>query len=420
MGAPVKESDFDEIQRLIPPKWRTELVAKEGEKRWELMVINMGPAHPATHGTVRFLLQLEGETVVKMEPQIGYLHRGFEKNAENACYLQIVPYTDRLNYASPMLNNVAYALAVEKLLDIQVPERCQYIRMLISELARIMDHLTCIAATGLELGAFTVMLYAVQAREELYFLQEYLTGARLTTNYVIPGGVKNDMQDDFEARYRRAKKVLEARFHDIDKLLTKNKIFLDRTIGTGYISREDAIDYGFTGPCLRSTGCGYDVRRAHPYLLYDRVEFEVPVGTKCDNYDRYLIRMEEIRQSQRIIDQVFKQMQAGPVCVDDPSVVLPPKQEVYNNIEAMMNHFKLVMEGIKVPPGEIYAYIEGGNGELGFYIVADGSGKPYRIHLRPPCFALMQAVAQMSEGHMLADIIPTFDAINLIGGEIDR
>ena len=384
------------------------------------MTLNMGPSHPATHGTVRFELTLDGETVVDMDTDIGYLHRGFEKMAEVSTYKQVLPYTDRLNYVSPLCNNVGWSLAVEKALEVDVPERCKYIRMICCEMSRITDHLTSIGAGALELGGFTPFLYAVQAREELWDRIEELTGARLTTSYTRVGGLAGDLPDGWEDAVQATRRQVETLVADVDKLLTRNRIFYDRMAGVGAISAEDAIDYGFTGPCLRSAGVDYDVRSHAPYLLYDRMEFDVPVGTDGDNYDRYLVRLEEMRQSFRIIDQCFAQMEPGPVNIDDWTIVLPPKDDVYNSIEGMIAHFKLIMEGVHVPSGEVYSYTEAGNGELGYYIVSDGSGRPWRGKVRPPCFAVMQALRPMIIGGLLADIVPTFDTINMIGGEIDR
>ena len=386
----------------------------------EYMTVNMGPSHPAMHGTVRLELTLDGETVVDVDTHIGYLHRGFEKMAEVSTYTQVLPYTDRLNYVSPLCNNVGWVLAVEKALEVDVPDRCKYIRMVCCEVSRISDHLTSIAAGSLELGGFTPFLWAIQAREVLWDLVEELTGARLTTSYTRVGGVKADLPKGWEDRMRAARAEVERLVVDVDALLTRNRIFYDRMAGVGSISGEDAVDYGFTGPCLRAAGVDYDVRTHAPYLHYSRVDFDVPVGTTGDNYDRYLVRLEEIRQSFRIIEQCFEQMEPGPVSIDDWSIVLPPKDAVYNSIEGMIAHFKLIMEGTHVPSGEVYSYTEAGNGELGFYIVSDGSGRPWRVKVRPPCFALMQALKPMVVGTLIADIIPTFDTINMIGGEIDR
>ena len=386
----------------------------------EYMKVNMGPSHPAMHGTVRLELTLDGETIVDVDTNIGYLHRGFEKMAEVCTYNQVMPYTDRLNYVSPLCNNVGFALAAEKALGIDVPPRCKYVRMIAAEMSRVTDHLTAIAAGALELGGFTPMLYAVQAREELYFVIEELCGARLTTSFCRIGGVTGDLFDGFEAKYGHAKSEVLKLVKDVEDLLTRNRIFIDRVAGVGTISAEDALDFGFTGPMLRSTGVDYDVRVHAPYLFYDRVDFDVPVGTNGDNYDRYLQRVEEIRQSFRIVDQCLEQIEPGPIRVDDWKVILPPKDAVYNTIEGMIAHFKLVTEGVRIPAGEVYGYTEAGNGELGFYIVSDGSGRPWRVKVRPPCFAIMQGLGKLVRGGFLADIIPTFDSINMIGGEIDR
>jgi NADH-quinone oxidoreductase subunit D len=388
----------------------------------EPMVLNMGPSHPAMHGTVRIVLTVEGETVRDADVQIGYLHRCFEKEAEHATYTQVFPYTDRLNYVSPMLNNVGYALAVEKLLGIveRVPERAQYIRVIVGEMSRVTDHLTACAAGAMELGAMTIFFWCVKAREWIYELLEELSGARLTHSYVRIGGVSYDLTagfgDKLLALFPKIEKVLK----DVSDATLENKIFRDRMDGTGVISQADAIQYGWTGPSLRSTGVAYDVRVAHPYLVYDRFDFEVPVGSKGDNFDRFIVRIEEIRQSMRILQQAFEQIAPGPVLVDDPRIVLPPKNEVYNSIEGMIGHFKLIVDGIKVPPGEVYSYTEGGNGELGFYIVSDGTGRPYKCRVRPPCFAIVSALPQLVKGGNIADIVPTFDMMNMIGGECDR
>ncbi len=384
------------------------------------MFLQMGPSHPAMHGTVKMNLSVDGETIKDIDIHIGYLHRGFEKMCENRTYNQCFPYADRLNYVSPAINNVGLALALEKLLGIEVPLRTQYIRTIISEIARIQDHLTAIAASALELGGFTAMLWGVEARDHYYYLFEELAGARVTLSYCRVGGVAHDLPEGFEEKFEECAQRTEELQADIDTLLTRNRIFMDRMCDVGAVSGEDAIEWGFTGPCLRASGVPYDVRKDHPYLVYDKVDFEVPVGHKGDNFDRYLVRMEEIRQSISIVRQCFKQMPEGPVNVGDWQVTLPPKDEVYDTIEGMISNFKLVFEGVKIPPGEVYGYVEGGNGEVGFYVVADGTGKPYRLHVRPPCFAIMQALADMVTGHMIADIIPTFDSINMIGGEIDR
>jgi NADH-quinone oxidoreductase subunit D len=384
------------------------------------MFLQMGPSHPAMHGTVRMNLTLDGEAVTGLDIEIGYLHRGFEKMCEQSTYNQCFPYTDRLNYVSPALNNVGFALTVEKLLGVVVPERGQYIRTIVSEIARIQDHLTAVAATALELGGFTVMLWAVEARDHYYRLFEDLTGARVTLSYLRVGGAAHDLPPDFEAAFEQAAQITDRLMLDIEALLNRNRIYLDRMVGVGTMAPDLAVELGFTGPCLRASGIDYDVRKDHPYLVYDRMDFEVPVGTAGDNYDRYLVRMAEIRQSLRLVRQCFQQMAPGPVSVSDWRITHPTKADVYGTIEGVIAQFELVTRGPRVPHGEVYGFVESGNGELGYYLVADGTGRPYRLHVRGPCFALMQGLPHMLKGHALADIIPTFDSINMIGGEIDR
>jgi NADH-quinone oxidoreductase subunit D len=395
---------------------------EEDDMPTEPMTLNMGPSHPAMHGTVRIILTVEGETVTDADVQVGYLHRCFEKEAEYATYTQIFPYTDRLNYVSPMCNNVGYALAVEKLLGVaeQVPERAQYIRVIVSEISRVADHLTCMSAGAMELGAMTIYFWGIKAREWLWELLEELSGARMTHSYVRVGGLAYDLTPDFGERLLALFPKIEKVLVDIEDSLFENRIFRDRMDGTGLITQERALSYGWTGPTLRSTGIDYDVRKAHPYLVYDRFDFDVPVGATGDNFDRYIVRMEETKQSIKILRQALKQIPQGPVCLDDPRIILPPKQEVYNSIEGMISHFKIIVDGVKVPPGEVYSYTEGGNGELGFYIVSDGSGRPYKCRVRPPCFIITSALKEMIVNKPIADIVPTFDMMNMIGGECDR
>ena len=392
----------------------------EKDLHTEHMVINMGPSHPVTHGTVKFLVTLDGENIVDMKVDIGYLHRGFEKMCENGTWQQVIPYTDRLNYVSPLINNVGYALAVEKLIGIEVPERCQYLRVIASELSRISDHLTNVAAGGLELGAFTAFLYFVEARELVWDLIEMLCGARVTVNYVRIGGLKNDLPQGFQDKTRAVFKEVRRLWSDVDKLLTKNRVFIDRVRDVGDISAEEAIAYGFTGPCLRACGVPYDVRKAQPYLVYDRMDFEIPIGETGDNFDKYLVRMEEIQQSMKIVEQALSRLPDGPINLDLPQYRMQPKEDIYHRIDSLIFHFKTVIDGIKPPPGEVYLAVEGTNGELGFYLVSDGSGKPYKCRVRPPCFALTAAMPRLMKGRLIADIVPTFDMINMIGGECDR
>ncbi len=434
------------------------------------MLLNVGPSHPAMHGVIRLIMELDGEKIKDVEVEIGYLHRAFEKMCETVMYTQCFPYTDRLNYVSPLINNVGFALTVEKLLGIDIPERAKYIRVIMSEISRVTDHLTCIGASAMELGAMSVFLYMIKAREFLWELVEEITGARLTISYVRIGGVKADLTEGFVDK--TFQKIAEVRkvLIEADELLTRNRIFFDRMKGLGKISREDAIAYGITGPFLRSTGVNYDVRKASPYLVYDKLDFEVPLGTQGDNLDRYFVRMAEMEQSLRIIEQCFQQIPDGPIAADltgavipaaqmvdsakmgqteglmedevslDPTlqggtkkyydainanrkdIVLPAKENTYGNIEGLMNHFKLVMygHGIRPPVGEAYFPVEGANGELGFYIVSDGRDNPWRVRVHPPCFPIMAALPKCLIGEMMADLVPTFGSVNMIAGELDR
>jgi len=434
------------------------------------MLINIGPSHPAMHGVIRLIAELDGEKVVRVQAEIGYLHRAFEKSAENSSWTQVMPYTDRLNYVSPLINNFGYCAAVEKLLGIEITERCKYIRVVMSEVSRITDHLTCIAASAMEMGAMTVFLYFMKAREFLYEIVEDVTGARLTISYGRIGGVKGDIPENLGEKLESALKKVEKELYEVDRLLTRNRIWVDRTRDIGILTREDAVSYAVTGPLARASGINYDVRKAHPYLVYDRMDFDVPLGEKGDNYDRYLVRMEEMRQSIRIIRQAMREMPGGPVAVDsrgepvksfdlvdeakmgrtaglvnvrttveptlsgmerpyldrvmphDRGVVLPSKDDTYSNIEGLMNHFKLIMDyhGICPPRGDTYFAVEAANGELGFYVVSDGKDRPYRVRVRPPCFFNMAVLHKLLEGYMVADIIATFGSINMIAGELDR
>jgi NADH-quinone oxidoreductase subunit D len=386
----------------------------------EILEIQMGPSHPASHGTVKFNLKLDGETIVEVDVEVGYLHRGFEKMCEQGTWNHCIPYADRLNYASPLLNNVGFALAVERLAGLEVPERCQYIRVIVGEISRITDHLTCLGMGASEIGAISAGFYMLEAREFLYDLVEAITGARLTVTYCRLGGVTNDLPADFARQIGQAFGRVRGIVADCERLLSRNRIFVDRMRGVGAVSQADAVSWGLTGPLLRATGIPYDVRKAEPYLVYDRLDWIVPTGTVGDNYDRFNVRLAEIEQSMRIVEQALARMPDGPIMATDPRYVLPPKQEVYGSIEGLMNHFKLVIEGQKIPPGEVYVATEGGNGELGFYLVSDGSGRPYRVRVRPPCFYAMGALGQMLTGAMIADVITTFGQINMIGGECDR
>jgi NADH-quinone oxidoreductase subunit D len=385
------------------------------------MRLNMGPSHPAMHGTIRMVIDLDGETLINLDVQPGYLHRGFEKSCERGTWAQVFPYADRLNYVSPMLNNVGWALAVEKLLEIEVPERCQYYRVILGELARISDHFTCNGASAMELGAFTPFLWLLKVRDWVWDILERETGARLTHSFGRIGGMAAPPTATFKDDVRRVIPEVHKVVKETEIMLLRNRIFLDRMQGVGVLTKEQALSYGVTGPMARSTGIPYDVRKDHPYLVYDRFDFDVPVGEDGDNWDRFMVRLEEIRQSVRIIEQAIEQMpDDGPINVDDPRIVFPEKSDVYTTIEATIAHFKLVMEGLRTPKGEVYSFTEGGNGELGFHIVSDGSGTPYRVRVRPPCWYNLAASREMLLGGMIADIIPTFGSVNMIGGECDR
>jgi NADH-quinone oxidoreductase subunit D len=387
----------------------------------ERTLLNLGPSHPATHGTVRVVVELEGETIRRADVQVGYLHRGFEKMCERGCWTQVFPYVDRCNYASPLLNNIGFCLACEKLLGVVVPERCQYYRMILGELARIADHLTCTGPMAMELGAFTPLLWSMRARETVWDVFEEETGARLTHSFGRVGGMAAPPTQHFKAHVRAVLPGVLATVDEVERLLLGSRIFIERLENVGRISAADAISLGWTGPCLRSSGVPYDVRKAHPYLAYDQVEFEVPVGQAGDSWDRFVVRLAEIRQSVRIIEQCLDRMSdQGPVNVDDPRVVLPDKRDVYTTIEATIRHFKIVMEGLKLPAGEVYSYTEAGNGELGFYLVSDGSGTPYRVRIRPPAFFNTSGLERIIRGHMVADVVPCFGSLNMIGGECDR
>jgi len=394
----------------------------EQELPHELMTINMGPSHPAMHGTVRIVLTVDGERVVSGDVEPGYLHRCFEKESEYATYTQVFPYTDRLNYVSPMINNVGYAMTVEKAMGLtgQIPKRGEYVRVMVSEVSRITDHLTCVGASAMELGAFTAFLYFLKCREWLYGLLEEVSGARLTHSYVRVGGVAKDLPEGWNEKLGYTLDKISTTIGEVEVLLNNNKIFRDRMAGIGKMSREDAIAWGQVGPIARACGLDYDVRKDYPYSVYPELEFDVPVGTTGDCYDRYLVRVEEIKQSIRILRQCMAQIPDGPVSIDDPRVTLPPKAATYNTIESMIRHFKHIFDGIKAPPGETYCFVEGGNGELGFFLVADGTGRPYKLYCRSPSFVHLQSAEKLIKGHLIADIVPIFGMINMIGGECDK
>jgi NADH-quinone oxidoreductase subunit D len=420
MAAP---RDVTSLKQLVLGRQDVQdLTDNEQELPHELMTVNMGPSHPAMHGTVRIVLTVDGERIVKGDVQPGYLHRCFEKESEYATYTQVFPYTDRLNYVSPMINNVGWAMAVEKLMGLtpHIPKRAEYIRVIVSEMSRMTDHLTCLGASAMELGAFTAFLYALKAREWLYELLETVSGARLTHSYVRVGGLAHDLTATFDADLTNCLDQTSKVMVEIEGLLNNNKIFRDRMAGIGVMSRERALATGCVGPIARAAGVDYDVRKDYPYSVYPEVEFDVPVGTTGDCYDRYLVRVEELKQSIHILRQCLKQIPDGPYVVDDPRVTLPAKRETYNTIESMIRHFKHIVDGIKVPAGEAYTMVEGGNGELGFYIVADGTGRPYKAYCRSPSFVHLSTAGDLIKGHLIADVVPIFGMINMIGGECDK
>ena len=396
---------------------------EKGDLHTETQLLSMGPSHPATHGTVKIMLEIDGEQIVEMDVQIGYLHRGFEKECESGTWYQAIPYTDRLNYNSAILANLAYCMAVEKLLDCEIPRRGQWVRTLAGELSRMGDHLTRLGAACLELGAMTPFLYGIEARELVWDLQEMLCGARVTSNYVRIGGLQRDVTPGFLERLERSLARIEELLADFDKVVTSNRIFVDRFRNTGMLPLDKLISYGVTGPMLRAAGVPLDLRKAEPYLVYSEIDFDVPIGTTGDNYDRFLVCQEETVQSIRIMRQcmpVLAKTVGEPVNVADPRIRWPAKDRVFNRMEELIQQFKGVTEGIRVPAGEAYAAVESPNGELGFYVVSDGTGKPYKVRCRPPSFANVAPMRDMLVGGMLADIVPTFDMINMIGGECDR
>jgi len=388
----------------------------------EKMVLNMGPSHPATHGVLRIVLELDGEIITRATPDVGYLHRGDEKIAENMTYNQFVPYTDRLDYLAPLANNVAYALAVEKLMGIDqlIPPRCQFIRVICCELARISAHLLGLGAFAMDVGALTVFLHTFTQRETIYNLCESLTGARFTTSYTRIGGVSRDIPEGWVHEVRKFLDEVVVNFDESEQLLTRNRIFMDRTRDIGIISKEDAIDYGLTGPNLCGSGVDHDIRKAQPYLVYDQLDFEVPIGSVGDCYDRYLVRMEEMRQSVHIIRQCLDKLPDGAWHIEDGKVFLPPKKKVLSAMEELIHQFILVTQGQNVPPGEIYFGAENPKGELGFYINSRGGGTPYRLKIRAPSFVNLSILPKLMPGHMMSDTVAILGSLDFVMGECDR
>ena len=408
------ENLMDEMTPLLERKGYTQTEISD------LMMLNVGPSHPASHGTIRNFVAMEGETITACVTEIGYLHRGFEKSCENHTYSQIIPYTDRLNYCSAILNNIGYSKAVEEMLNIDITPRAKMIRIVIGELSRIIDHLVCNAANMVDLGGLTNFWYLFAPRDKAYDLLSKLTGARLTNTYTRIGGLEFDLYDGFDEELETILKDVETAIDDALSLIAHNRIFHDRTQDVGVIGSDFALSAGISGPNLRATGIPHDLRKDKPYYGYENFDFDIVVGSHGDVYDRMMCRFEEMHQSIRIIRQAMKELPDGPINVDAPGILLPSKKDVYGNIEGLMNQFKLTFEGIKVPKGEYYSSTEAGNGELGFYIVSDGEGTPYKVKCRPPCFYSLAAYSHIVEGGMLADAVVTMASMNFIAGEFDR
>lgn len=385
----------------------------------ELTTLNLGPTHPATHGIFQNVLQMDGETIVSGEQTIGYIHRAFEKIAERRPFYQITTLTDRMNYCSSPINNFGWHMTVEKLLGIQVPKRAQYIRVILMELARISDHLICNGILGVDSGAYSGFLYLMEKREEIYEIYEEICGARLTTNMGRIGGMERDFSTEALRKINALLKSLPPVLKEFEELFNRNRIFMDRTINVGAISAERALNYGFTGPNLRAAGVDYDVRVMNPYSSYEDFDFIIPIGQSGDTYDRFMVRNEEMWQSLKIIGQAINNLPEGPYYADAPEYYLPPKKEVYRNMEALIYHFKIVMGEIDAPVGEVYHAVEGGNGELGFYLISDGGRAPFRLHFRRPSFIYYQAYPEMCKGSTISDAILTMSSLNVIAGELD-
>ena len=384
------------------------------------MTLNMGPQHPATHGVLRVVLELDGETIISATPHLGYLHTGIEKTAENKLYYKVVPMTDRMDYLAPMSNNLGYVLAVEKLLGIEVPEKVKFIRVLLTELTRLNSHIVWLGTHALDVGAMSMLLYTFREREMLLDVYEAVSGQRMMSTYFRIGGLAYDIPPDFDRKIKKILRVFPQKMKDYENLLSSNRIWIKRLTGVGKLTAQQALDLSVTGPILRSTGVKYDVRKAEPYSGYEKFDFDIPVGENGDCYDRYLVRLEEMRQSLRIMKQALDGMPEGPYKADVPGVVLPPKEKVLTEMEAMIFHFKIITEGFKVPAGSYYQAIESPKGELGYYIVSDGSTLPYRMRVRPPSFINLQTLDPMVRGRLVADVITCIGSIDIVLGEVDR
>lgn len=387
----------------------------------ETMILNMGPHHPSTHGVLRLILELDGETVVKATPDIGFLHTGIEKTGESLNYTQAISLWDRVDYLAPLSNNLCFVLAVEKLLGIEnISLRAQYLRVILVELQRIASHLVWLGTQALDIGAVSVFLYCFREREKIIDIFELVSGARMMTSYIRVGGLAQDIPDGFEKKVWDFLKMFPRRVDEYEAMLTKNQIWRDRTVGIGKLTAQQCIDLGVTGPMLRASGVNWDIRKVHPYSSYDHFEFNVPLGQNSDVYDRYLCRVQEMRESLKIVEQAMNRLPKGPVLIDDRKIVPPPREELDTSMEALIHHFKLWTEGFKPPPGEVYVSVEGPRGELGFYVVSDGSAKPYRVRIRPPSFINLQALPHMLEGRLVADVVACIASIDIVLGEVDR
>ncbi len=394
----------------------------EGGQRVDTMTINMGPQHPSTHGVLRLILTIEGEIIVKAVPDIGFLHTGIEKTAESKTYHQALVLTDRMEYLSPLCNNLGYSLAVEKLLDIEdeISDKIKYVRVLLAELQRIASHLVWLGTHALDLGAMSVFLYCFREREMILDIFEEISGVRMMTSYICPGGLQADLTPAFDAKVRAFTSIFPDRLQEYHDLLTNNQLWMERTKGVGVLSAQDAIAYGASGPVLRGSNVVWDIRKAFPYSGYEQFDFDIPVGTNGDVYDRYLVRMLEMEQSLKIVNQALEGMPAGAYRVLDPKVAPPPKWQITGSMEALIHHFKFYTEGYRPPKGEVFVRTEAPKGELGFYIVSDGTAKPYRMHVRAPSFANLEALPLMIEGRFLADVVAAIGSIDIVLGEVDR